>query len=182
MLDDLGALREAAGKPGVGYPDTRQQQLPEERVGALKSFGARLVADATRARGVRPSWSRSETPDGTCPSGSRHLCQHRRVDQFTIDIGAVDAVDVDDLEVSVLTPKLGVVLADGDVVEDDVAVGLPAGGCDGPIQQEPGPGVGAALHDKQGRASRQPFDSPVFVAHVLFLIGWSWPPTHRGRC
>jgi hypothetical protein len=77
-------------------------------------------------------------------------------------------------------PKLGVVLADGDVVEDDVAVGMPAGGCDGPIQQEPGPGVGAALHDKQGRASRQPFDSPVFVAHVLFLIGWSWPPTHPG--
>jgi hypothetical protein len=47
MLDDLGALREAAGKPGVGYPDTRQQ-LPEERVGALKSFGAHLVADPTR--------------------------------------------------------------------------------------------------------------------------------------
>jgi hypothetical protein len=108
--------------------------------------------------------------------------QHRRADQFTVDIGAVEAVDVDHLEFSVLPPKLGVALADGDVVEDDVAVGMPAGGCDGPILQEPGPGVGAALHDKQGRASRQPFDSPVFVAHVLFLIGWSWPPTHRGRC
>ena len=54
--------------------------------------------------------------------------QHRRVDQFTVDIGAVEAVDVDDLEFAVLPPKLGVVLADGDVVEDDVAVGMPADG------------------------------------------------------
>ncbi|APD83908.1 hypothetical protein AN480_29390 [Mycobacterium intracellulare subsp. chimaera] len=34
-----------------------------------------------------------------------------------------EAVDIDDLEFSVLAPELGVVLADGDVVEDDVVVG-----------------------------------------------------------
>ena len=49
---------------------------------------------------------------------------------------------------------------DGDVVEEDVAVGMPAGGCDGLIQQEPRSGVGAALDDKHGRAARQPFGFP----------------------
>jgi hypothetical protein len=38
----------------------------------------------------------------------------------------------------------------------DVAVGVPAGGCDGLIQQEPRSGIGAALHDKHRRAARQP--------------------------
>lgn len=32
-----------------------------------------------------------------------------------------------------------------------LSLSAPAGGCDGLIQQEPGTGVGAALHDKQGR-------------------------------
>jgi hypothetical protein len=58
--------------------------------------------------------------------------------------------------------ELGVSAADGDVVEEDVAVGMPAGGCDGLIQQEPRSGVGSALYDKQGRAAGQPFDSPQF--------------------
>jgi hypothetical protein len=60
-----------------------------------------------------------------------------------------------------------------------MSLSAPAGGCDGLIQQEPGTGVGAALHDKQGRTSRPSFDSPVLVAYVLFLIGWSWR-TPRG--
>jgi hypothetical protein len=148
----------------------------EGRVGALKSFGARLVAVATRARAVSDRRGRGQEHQTELSQLDLvTVGQHRRVDQFTVDIGAVKAVDVDDLEFSVLTPKFGVVLANGAVVEDDVAVGMPAGGCDRPIQQEPGPSVGAALHDKQGRPSRQPFDSPVFVAHVLFLMQKRWP-------
>jgi len=48
--------------------------------------------------------------------------QHRGVDQFMIDVSAVEAVQVDEPELSVLQPKLDVVAADGGVVEEDVAV------------------------------------------------------------
>ena len=48
--------------------------------------------------------------------------QHRGVDQFMIDVSAVEAVQVDERELSVLQPKLDVVAADGGVVEEDVAV------------------------------------------------------------
>src|SRR5450631_3201890 len=86
--------------------------------------------------------------------------QHRRGHRFTVDIGAVEAADVNDLEFAVVPSELGVPAADGDLVEEDVAAGMPASGCDGLIQQEPRSGVGATLHDKQGRAARQPFDFP----------------------
>lgn len=59
--------------------------------------------------------------------------QHRGVDEFTVDIGAVKAVDVDDLDCLFRRRNFGMVLADGGVVEDDVVVGMPSGGCDGPI-------------------------------------------------
>ena len=39
-----------------------------------------------------------------------------------IDVRAVEAVEVDEQELSVLQPKLDVAAADGDVVEEDVAV------------------------------------------------------------
>jgi hypothetical protein len=71
----------------------------EGRVRALKSFGARLIAVATRARAVSGRRRRGQEHQ----TELAHLDlvtvgQHRRVDQFTIDIGAVEAVDVDDLE------------------------------------------------------------------------------------
>jgi hypothetical protein len=72
--------------------------------------------------------------------------QHRGVDQFMIDVSAVEAVQVDEPELSVLQPKLDVVAADGGVVEEDVAVRMPARRCDGLIGQVLGTGVGAAYH------------------------------------
>ena len=63
-----------------------------------------------------------------------------------IDVSAVEAVEVDEQDLSVLQPKLDVVAADGGVVEDDVAVGMSARRCDGLIEQELGTGVGAAYH------------------------------------
>jgi hypothetical protein len=72
--------------------------------------------------------------------------QHRGVDQFMIDVSAVEAVQVDEPELSVLQPKLDVVAADGGVVEEDVAVRMPARRCDGLIEQVLGTGVGAAYH------------------------------------
>src|SRR3954464_6305667 len=73
--------------------------------------------------------------------------QHRGVDRFMIDVGVVEAVEVDEQDLFVLQLKLDVVAADGGVVEEDVAVGMPACRGDGLIEQELGTGVGAAHHD-----------------------------------
>ena len=86
--------------------------------------------------------------------------QHRRLHRFTVEIGAVEAVDVDYPEFAILQPELGVASADGDVVEEDVAAGMTAGGGDRLIQSETRSGVGAALDDNHGRAAWQPFGSP----------------------
>jgi len=48
-----------------------------------------------------------------------------------IDVSVVEAVEVDEQELSVLQSKLDVVAADGGVVEEDVAVRMPARRCDG---------------------------------------------------
>jgi len=55
------------------------------------------------------------------------VCQHRRMHLLAVDIGAVEAADVDYFEFIVLKPELGVASADCDVIEEDVAAGLP--GC-----------------------------------------------------
>src|SRR3954453_10511553 len=68
--------------------------------------------------------------------------QHRGVDRFMIDVSVVEAVEVDEPELSVLQSKFDVVAADGDVVEEDVAVRMPARRCDGLIEPELGTGVG----------------------------------------
>src|SRR6478672_9723320 len=73
--------------------------------------------------------------------------QHRGFDRFMVDVSAVEAVEVDEQELSVVQPKFDVAAADGGVVEEDVAVRMPACGCDGLIEQELGAGVGAAYHE-----------------------------------
>src|SRR6476619_2536170 len=72
--------------------------------------------------------------------------QHRGFDRFMIDVSAVEAVEVDEQDLSVLQPKLDVVVADGGVVEEDVSGRMPARRCDGLIEQVLGTGVGAAYY------------------------------------
>jgi hypothetical protein len=48
-----------------------------------------------------------------------------------------------------------VLAADGDVVEEDIAIRLTSGRRDGPLEREPRPGVGAPLHHQQRRALRR---------------------------
>src|ERR1700692_1063369 len=48
--------------------------------------------------------------------------QHSRVHRFTVDVSAVEAADVDNLEFAAHASELGVPAADGDVVEEDIAV------------------------------------------------------------
>jgi len=57
--------------------------------------------------------------------------QHRQVHRLPVDIGAVKAADIQDPELAFFSPELGVPAADGDVVKEDVAVGMAACGCDG---------------------------------------------------
>ena len=63
--------------------------------------------------------------------------QDCRLHWLTVDVGAGEAADVDDLELVVLASELGVPAADGDVIAEDVAVGVSAGGGDRLIQREP---------------------------------------------
>src|SRR3712207_9459287 len=81
--------------------------------------------------------------------------QRRDVDRLAVDVGAVEAADVVHGEAAALTVELHVPAADGDVVEEDVAVGVPAGGGDVLVEQEATAGVRAALDDQQGRARGQ---------------------------
>src|SRR4051812_47060111 len=80
------------------------------------------------------------------------------VDRLAIDVGAVEAADVVDGEAAALAVELHVPAADRHVVEEDVAVGVPAGRRDVLVEQEPAAGVGAALHHEQGGTGRQRLD------------------------
>jgi hypothetical protein len=82
--------------------------------------------------------------------------QHSRVDGFTVDIDAVEVADFDNPEFGVdAAEELGVLAADGDVVEEDIAIRLTSGRRDGLVEREPRPGVGAPLHHQQRRALRR---------------------------
>jgi hypothetical protein len=87
-----------------------------------------------------------------CTSSVR---QHRPVHGFTVDVSAVEAADVDNLEFAAYAPELGVPAADGDVIEEDIAIRVTTGRRGGLVEQEPRPGVRAALHHRQRRAPRQ---------------------------
>src|ERR1700749_1966868 len=53
--------------------------------------------------------------------------QHGRIDRLPVDIGAIEAADVHDLKLIGFQPEFRVPTADGDVVEEDVAVGMATG-------------------------------------------------------
>ena len=81
--------------------------------------------------------------------------QHRRAHGFTVDVRAVEAADVDNLEFAAYPPELGVPAADGDVIEEDIAIRVTTGRRGVLVEQEPRAGVRAALHYQQRRALRQ---------------------------
>src|SRR5690242_7430985 len=73
--------------------------------------------------------------------------QHHGVDRFMIDVSAVEAVEVDEQELSILQPKLSVVAADGGVIEEDIALRVAARRRTRLIEHELRTGVGAAHHE-----------------------------------
>ena len=52
--------------------------------------------------------------------------QHRRLHRLPVDVGAVEATDVHNLEFVVLPSELRMPAAHGDIVEKDVAAGMSA--------------------------------------------------------
>jgi hypothetical protein len=78
-----------------------------------------------------------------CGAGQKHqskfadlhlvaVRQHRRVHGFTVDVRAVEAADVDNLEFAAYAPEFGVPAADGDVIEEDIAIRVTTGRCAAP--------------------------------------------------
>src|SRR4051794_25615284 len=80
------------------------------------------------------------------------------VDAVTVHVGAVQAAHVRDRVAVAGTPELGVAPGHGDVVEEDLAVGVTAGGDRLGVQQEAAAGARTPLHDQQGAARGQGVD------------------------
>jgi len=90
-----------------------------------------------------------------CGAGQKHqskfadlhlvaVRQHRPVHGFTVDVRAVEAADVDNLEFAAYPPELGMSAADSDVIEEDITIRVTTGRRGGPVEQEPRAGVRAA--------------------------------------
>src|ERR1700712_2606995 len=84
--------------------------------------------------------------------------ERRDVDRLAVDVGAVEAADVAHREAAALAVELDVAAADRHVVQEDVAVGVPPGGGDVLVEQEPATGVGTPLDNEQRGAGRERFD------------------------
>jgi hypothetical protein len=89
---------------------------------------------------------------------SSPLTSTDRFRRLPVDVGAVEATDVDDVDFVVLPPELRVPAAYGDVVEKDVAAGMSARRSHRLVQQEPGTGVGSAFDNYQRRTWGQILD------------------------
>jgi hypothetical protein len=105
------------------------------------------------------SWGRSGTPVETCRSAPRRRWPDRRVYGFAVDVSAVEAADVDNLEFAAHASELGVPAADGEVVEEDIAIRVTTGRRGGPVEQEPRPGVRASLDHQERRALRHAIET-----------------------
>src|SRR5439155_2016939 len=76
----------------------------------------------------------------------------RLLDPLPVHVRPVQAPDVVDEELAVLAPELRVAPGDGDVVQEDVALRMPAGRGHVLVDQELRPRVRTSLHDEQGLA------------------------------
>src|SRR5438105_3561154 len=77
------------------------------------------------------------------------------LDAFPVHIRSVEASDIPNGENASFPVKLGVPARHGDVVQENVTVGVPSTGCHVVIKQESGARVGASAHREQGGTRRQ---------------------------
>ena len=153
----LGLEEPDLGDGDVGEVRLQLARAPRRCVIRARRRGPALTPPGAHARGAG---CRRRTPAGTCRSAPRRRsCSDDLVDPVAVDVGAVEAADVARRRSRrSVAAELGVPARDGHVVEEDVAVGVAAGGHLVVVEQEPGAGVGAALHDQQRGAGRQRVD------------------------
>ena len=89
----------------------------------------------------RRLWGRSEHQSKFADLHLIGVRQHSPVHGFTVDVRAVEATDVDNLEFAAYAPELGMPAADSDVIEEDTAIRVTTGRRGGPVEQEPRAGV-----------------------------------------
>src|SRR4051794_13796541 len=77
------------------------------------------------------------------------------LDALPVEVGAVERADVAELVPLAAVHDLGVATRHGDVVEEDVAVGVTAGFGDVAVEHELRPGVGTSLDDQHADALGQ---------------------------
>src|SRR5262249_35514566 len=111
--------------------------------------------------------------------------QRRGVDPLPVDVGAVQAAHVMHAEGSGLPPELRVPAGDRHVVQEDVAVRVPAGGGDILVPPEPAAGVWDAPDHPERPTRRQRVDRAELTLDVqLRLLGRLFQAAdvdHRGR-
>ena len=83
------------------------------------------------------------------------VVQRRGVDPLVVDVGAVERPDVGHLVAAVDPAHRGVAAGHGDVVEEDVGVGVAPEGGDLAVEHEAAAGVGPAPHDQHAHALGQ---------------------------
>ena len=141
--------REVRAQPGVHLADVHA-------VDRGAADAARLDTGVTVPAAVWPAKNTSRNLPICTSSPSWRTTV---VDAVAVDVGAVEAADVADGEAVGLAAELGVPARDRDVVEEDLAVRVAAGGDHVGVEQEPAARARAALHDEQRaarRAARRP--------------------------
>src|ERR1700761_3536280 len=137
-----GSSPRSAARPEPMESAPRPERSPWGRPAAvtespsLRSSGSRELRSgplAGRAGVARPG------QEDQAELADLHLVavgEHGGVHRLAVDVGAVEAADVDDDELRPVAPELGVATGHGHVVEEDVAVGVPTGARGVAVEQE----------------------------------------------
>src|SRR5215216_5373497 len=138
----------------AGWPEAAASPRPPGRGGVLRWTGSRMALPATSGS-TSGEEHQLELADLELVAGD----QLAVLDPLPVQVGAVEGADVVDGEGAVgAAADLGVAARDGDVVEEDVALGVTAGGHRRLVEQEAAAGVGPAPDDQHGRVLTQLLD------------------------
>jgi len=87
----------------------------------------RSLERAGHTRSVAGAWAGQKQQSKFADLHLVAVRQQRRLHWFAVDVSAVEAADVDNLKFVADAPELGVPAADGNVVEEDVAIPVATG-------------------------------------------------------
>ena len=102
---------------------------PRDNLDVAVAAIQRLTLENHRLRGSRRS--RKEHQAKLARLDFVAVGRHHWIHRLAVDVGAVEAADVNDPDFAAVPSELGMAAADGDVVEEDVAARVPPGGVTG---------------------------------------------------